>query len=466
MRVHVPTSWNAERTYIVDVLLREFLGIGYELVVEDRPDTLIGDGTTSRELIVADGLFGHSRGAWLTPATFPREPLSTWHPAELGLGAGPGGADVPVLFGRDPQHDDFVTITDERIELGLDIFGAAFFMLTRYEEVVRHERDEHDRFPGAASLAGREGFLERPLVNEYLEILWLCMQRLWPRLERRARSYRLVLSHDVDRLMDVVDRPWSKVVRNVGGDVLVRREPRLGLRRLRLRWSAASGPLDVDPYGTFGFIMDVSEKHGLQSAFYPIAEHFAPGRDGDYSIDHPRVRALMRRIHERSHELGLHTSYHTYQDAAQTRREFTRLLQVAEEEGIRQDAWGGRQHYLRFRAPITWRNWEEAGLFYDSTLGYADRVGFRCGTCYEFPVFDVLRRRRLELRERPLIVMDVTLLGARYMNLSSQAAIERVEALAERCRSYGGQLTLLWHNTELLTTFRRRLYLDLIREIV
>jgi len=34
------------------------------------------------------------------------------------------------------------------------------------------------------------------------------------------------------------------------------------------------------------------------------------------------------------------------------------------------------------------RAWADAGMDYDSTLSYADRPGFRCGTCSEYPAFD------------------------------------------------------------------------------
>ena len=74
------------------------------------------------------------------------------------------------------------------------------------------------------------------------------------------------------------------------------------------------------------------------------------------------------------------------------KKEFERLISVAEEEGICQDVWGGRQHYLRWEAPTTWRAWEEAGLDYDSTLTFADHAGFRCGVCFEYPVYDILLR--------------------------------------------------------------------------
>ena len=45
-------------------------------------------------------------------------------------------------------------------------------MLTRYEELVVPDRGAHDRFPAAASVAVREGFLEIPIVDAYVELLW------------------------------------------------------------------------------------------------------------------------------------------------------------------------------------------------------------------------------------------------------------------------------------------------------
>ncbi len=82
------------------------------------------------------------------------------------------------------------------------------------------------------------------------------------------------------------------------------------------------------------------------------------------------------------------------------------LKEAAAKLGIEQATWGGRQHYLRWNAPATWRNYAEAGLDYDTTLSYADHAGFRCGTCHPFPVFDVERNTALDLLEYPLIVRE------------------------------------------------------------
>jgi len=53
-----------------------------------------------------------------------------------------------------------------------------------------------------------------------------------------------------------------------------------------------------------------------------------------------------------------------------------------------------------------WRLWSENGLFYDSTLTFADHADSRCGTCYEYPVCDLAKRKVLHLRERPLIAVE------------------------------------------------------------
>lgn len=90
------------------------------------------------------------------------------------------------------DSDNYMDVQDFKVKLGLDIFGSAFFMLTRYEEVVKSVKDEHERFQARASLAYQEGFLERPIVNEYLEILWWSMKRLWPNLERKKESFEYI----------------------------------------------------------------------------------------------------------------------------------------------------------------------------------------------------------------------------------------------------------------------------------
>ena len=92
----------------------------------------------------------------------------------------------------------------------------------------------------------------------------------------------------------------------------------------------------------------------------------------------------MRRVHDRGHQIGLHPSYDTCNHPNLIFNEAERLRQICSEESIEQTQWGGRMHYLRWVWPITAYGWEKAAFDYDSTLCYADRPGFRCGT-YAIP---------------------------------------------------------------------------------
>jgi len=194
--------------------------------------------------------------------------------------------------------------------------------------------------------------------------------------------------------------------------------------------------------------MDLSEKHGLTSHFYFIAGHSAGDLDGFYSLDDPFIRTLMKQISQRGHEIGLHPSYNSFQEPGCIHREFEKLLRVADEEGIQQSRWGGRQHYLRWKVPITWQAWEDAGLDYDSTLSFIDVAGFRCGTCYEFSVFNLITKKQLKLKEYPLIVMDITLFCR--MNMSKMESINLMQRLAHRCKKFNGIFVFLWHNNSWL----------------
>lgn len=454
--------YRPERAYAIDVVLGVFLGLEYRLVFTAREGVRLSrDGDPDGAGLVLDDVFFETASpAWLTPASLPARKLSWWCPPHWLTEGHEISGWLPVLFGRPLGPDTYWAEDETGARLGLDVFGSAFFMLTRYEELARPVRDRYGRFPATASLALQEGFLERPIINEYLEILWRAMKRLWPGLARTPRGFRLVLSHDVD--LPFFDCP-RQLLRVGFQDLVCRRAPGLAVGRLGSFLSARRGEVEGDPYNTFDRLMSHSEQLGVTSAFYFIADHTGGRVDGTYRLEDPPIRALMAEIHARGHEIGLHPSYHTYRDGAQLAREFLRLRTALASVGVEQERWGGRQHYLRWENPTTWRNWEDAGLDYDATLAYADRVGFRCGTCYEFPAFDLLERRRLALIEAPLTVMDITLTV--YMGLSLPSAVEKLLGISRLCRMFGGNFALLWHNSSLLLEEQKRWYAIALEEL-
>ncbi len=444
LTVKTPSAYKPERAYIIRVLLGEFLGIPHRIEYGDRADVSLSLDD-AKELILPDILFRTPKEQWLTGESLPDRPLKILRID--GVRPGPAGRGTPVLFGAGP-----LMIAD-RTHLPIDVFGGAFFMLTRYEEMVKKERDAHDRFPASASLAFQEGFLDRPIVNEHLEILWFYLKRLWPALTRKKRAFRIFPTHDLDQPFQILFRSFGKTAVKMGGDLLKRRDPRAGVRTFRT-WRRIRRGAAADPFDSFERIMDWSEQAGLRSAFY----FMAGGRtefDNPYPLAHPAMRRLIRRIIERGHEPGFHPSYDASSDRNRWRSEHHRLCAALDGREIK----GGRQHYLRFRTPGLWRRWAEVGARYDASVGFADHAGFRSGVCYPHPVFDLEKRAPIPLVERPLIVMDGTIIQDQYMGLGvGSEALRVIETLKNNCKLFDGEFTLLWHNHLLIEPDAVELY--------
>ena len=457
--IKTPGSYLAERKYIMNLIIKQWLGLEYEHQIWEKTYLQITENNGKKlSLNIVDTFFQTPEELWLTAKSLPVRPLCLMK-MDNGLEGIPLTSDIiPIIFGNEVLFENMPNGTWQQVQpylwtfenkfcLGVDIFGSAFFMLTRYEEYVNPERDKHDRYPAKASLAYQEGFLDRPIINEYLEIFWYCLKRIWPRLERKKRNFRIIVSHDVDVPFAQVFTGISRLIRNCGGDILRRKDLIMAIQRIRSWHAIRNGDYKKDLNYTFDHIMDISEQNNIKSAFYFKTACTNSSYDNNYPIDHPYIRQLMREIYERGHEIGFHSSYSAYNDLAQTCKEYERLRVVCEKEGINQDQWGGRQHYLRWQVPITWHNWTEAGLNYDSTLSYADQAGFRCGVCYEYPVYDLIERIQLPLIERPLIVMEGSILGKQYMNLKGWQARDTMHKLKAYCRKFNGDFTLLWHNS-------------------
>ncbi len=430
--VRCPDSLRPERAYAAHVVLQVGLGLAHEVRFEPRADVAVhpADDAT-RVLHLPDHVFAAGDAGW--PATAVR-PSALARPAP------------------DPERER--RAASGRFDLEADVFGTAFWYLARLEEVLSDVRDQHARFPAEASLDENQ----RPVVDELVDTFGACLKTMWPALELRRHVFELAPTHDVDRPFKHLFQDPRKLLRGMARDALDRVPLAEVARAPALRRRVRDGHLADDPFNTFAWLMDRSEERGLKSTFYFICGDAPGGIDGDYRIDDPRIRGLLRAIHERGHRIGLHGSYLSAFDAGLLRSEVARLRSACAAEGFALDTIRARQHVLRFDPRRTVGVWAEAGIDEDSTLGHASLAGFRCGTCRPFPLFDVSARRMTTVIERPLVVMDVTLTERRYESLAPEQADARIEALALKCRQVQGGFVLLWHNCRLESPRQRSIY--------
>jgi len=270
------------------------------------------------------------------------------------------------------------------------------------------------------------------VLREWLKVLL-------PGWKPRRGRFAVRLSHDID----VVAPFWSLggAARSVAAGILRGRSPAETVQKARLALVQGIAPRRTADYTGIFRLAEISRRYRVASAFYFMAADRGP-YDSAYDIGSRPVRDAIHWLRSLGFEIGFHASYETFSDPSRLIREKARLDTVLGESAL-----GGRQHYLRFRVPETWREWEAAGLRYDSTLTYAGHEGFRCGTCHAYRPFDMEADRELRVEELPLIVMDGTL--RLYRGLTAAEAVDSVLDLARRCRDVEGTFTLLWHNSSL-----------------
>jgi hypothetical protein len=445
LQIRHGTSRPAEHLYILEVLLGEHLGLRYHVEsidgldgVEIRcPEVLPG-----RVLWVAANLLIRPTSQWLTEASLPALPLTRWDPRSV-LPTWKWDP-LPVLYPPLPSALAGQTAANALV-LPLDLFGGAFFLLTRYEELVAKQRDKHQRFPGSLSVAYKAGFILEPLVDLYAELLRVSLEACFPGLYCRRPQPQIRLSHDVDHPFQFFGQPLGRMFLSAGKRLY--HQPRFGAAWQLLQaaiGAGLAGKISADPFNRFKELMAASEALGTPAEFYFMTAVTNSRYDEPYDLLRPELQDVLRQIHSRGHIIGLHGSYESFRSETTLRQELATLRKDAQNAGIELDSVGGRQHYLRWESPGTWRSWDQAGLNYDATLGFPDHVGFRCGTAHEFPVFDLIESRKLRLRERPLVAMDVTLTD--YMNLSLTGSASTLANLWAVTRQVGGTLEILIHN--------------------
>lgn len=437
-----------EKTYVLDVLLKETLGLTYILNAQKEIHHVTIQLPNNKKVVIEDHFFTKLDEATISANHYPL-------PGKITITAS-GFApemDLVVIFGR----QDIIP-EEGQVTIGADLIASSFFMLTRYEELINNIKDQHNRFPATESVAYKHNFLLRPVVNEYAQLLINVFHHLGF-ICPNHKEYRLHITHDVDFTLE--HRNFYKSLK-------------VALRRLKRTKSLPQFSKSLseilyakvnkakDPYNTFDFLMDYSEHVGLQSCFFFMAGGLSDKYDNQYQIKDNFTKKIISNIKARGHRIGFHPSYCTYNKPGLFLKEKDML-----EEVVNEKIFFGRQHYLRFDPSITWAMWDSCAMEWDSTLAYADQLGFRSGICSEFPVFDLKHRKKLKLREKPLTLMEKTLISKEYMGIDTlEEAVLFAKRLADTVKKYKGDFVLLWHNQQLKTKEQRELYQSVLKSIL
>ena len=413
-----------EKKYIIDVILHHFLGIGDYSVCTDSKETGYTFELPNKNVLAFPDLFflNEEKGSYLREEKLPKS--TEYRKCEFSV-----EKDIPVFFG-DGSINRKKRGEKTSLFCNIDIIASIFFMLTRWEECLVSKKDKHGRVSAKSSVAHKFGFLKRPVVNEYIEMFWKLLTFLGYSGTRKAREYKIIPTHDID----VINYPVDP--KTIIGDLLKRQSFISFRKRLNARIKG------INPFDSFGWIMDCVEKHNVQARFY-FMNGGTSSFDKRYTVGNRFILDRIREIASRNHIVGFHPSYSSFGDSEQWRYEKEEM-----ENALGFPVEYGRQHYLRFSVPDTWQVWDDNNMKEDQTVCFHDEPGFRCGTGDSFPVFNVKTKERLNLFETPLIVMDGTIAG--YQKITDLTEIEEVFFYFKNTsEKYRMRYTILFHNNRL-----------------
>jgi hypothetical protein len=121
-----------------------------------------------------------------------------------------------LLFekGIRPQKTNCFTIKDYKAffqtegDHPFDIFAASFYLLSRYEEYLPHQKDMYGRYAHKNSLAFRENFLQRPLINIWLENFKENIKQKSPSCTIHQPSFTFIPTYDIDEAYSYMYKSW------------------------------------------------------------------------------------------------------------------------------------------------------------------------------------------------------------------------------------------------------------------
>ena len=420
------------RQYLIDFLVgslwvqsegddrfqRRFEAIGYT----DDPEQM----KLYPIVIIPSGFF--RMDVYGTEESMPTLPLKTWR-------------GIPLLFGESREE---WSADGSQLIIHADLLASTYFLISRYEEMYRRsERDSYGRFPGKSSLPYRAGFLHRPIIDEYGEALRQILletgiaERHNLRLEERPQTFsRVNLTHDLSRPYNY--RGWRSFLR------AWLKQKKSPLEAARLSFSA-----DIeDDYFTFPKFLKW-DRNTCDSLGRDRSDIFLfirmPSRHPldkpYYSLHSLYLRRILSIAAKHKVLLALQCSYasgHQSELISKERHQF--------EKAFRQRPRGLRHNKLTSCEPEDLLQAYVSGFRNDYSMGYADVVGFRLGTCRPVKFINPNTRLLTELILHPLVLRDLTLSDQRYMALEQDEAERIAHDLIRTTARYNGELTLLWHN--------------------
>lgn len=336
-------------------------------------------------------------------------------------------------FEKDFTTDGFLKLENG----GRDYLSTAFYLLSLVQELDDSKKDEFGRFPYAQSYQKHFNAVSENRVQQCFDGIVTSNPKFNLFKKPDVRS-RIFVSHDVDLINGALVQDGFYALKKLNIPAI-----------FRIMFSN----LLVNPqWLNMDRIMKIESEYEFRSTFYWLVNKGLSKegiKNADYMFSSKKVQEQVQLVSENGWENGLHKSISD--DSFKT-----------EIEKLNFTPSGNRYHFLKFNPHTDFELINDAGLEFDTSLGYAEEVGFRNSYGLPYKPFNFRTRTAFDFVECPLHIMDTTLHN--YQKQTASEAYTKIISFVEK-NSENTVLSLLWHNNY-FTPYKFGEYLILYKKLL
>jgi hypothetical protein len=342
-------------------------------------------------------------------------------------------------------------VNNKKSAFPFDPFAAGFYLISRYEEYLPYIKDQHERFSPNQSLAFRNYFLKKPVINIWAQNIEEKIKSFYPNFKTKKKEFTFVPTIDID---SAYAYRLKGIIRSIGG--YLKSLKKFDFSEIIERTKVLTG-LSNDYFDTYSNLSFIHQKYNLRPIFFILFARYGTF-DKNIPINNQKFHSLIKMLDDEA-DVGIHPSYASNSNINILKEEINNLSNV-----LNRPITKSRQHFLKLSMPQTYRNLLELGITDDYTMGYASEIGFRASIASPFNFYDLEMDIETNLIIHPFAFMEGTLRD--YHNKDANSAKPIIYSLIDEVKKVNGTFISLWHNESLCNKKRwvgwDQLYNDMI----
>jgi len=325
-------------------------------------------------------------------------------------------------------------VNNKRSIFPFDPFAASFYLISRYEEYLPYIKDQYERFSPNQSMAFRNYFLKKPVINIWAQHIEETIKSHYPNFKTKSQKFTFVPTIDID---SAYAYKLKGLIRTIGG--YLKTIKKLDFSDAIERTKVLMGFSD-DYFDTYSKLNFIHKKYNIQPIFFILFAKYGT-YDKNIPIKNQKFHSLIKMLDDEA-DVGIHPSFESNYDIKILKQEIDNLSNV-----LNRPITKSRQHFLKLSLPETYRNLLELGITDDYTMGYASEIGFRASIASSFNFYDLEMDLETNLTIHPFAFMEGTLRD--YHSKDAIKAKPIIFSLIDEVKKVNGTFISLWHNESL-----------------